>query len=290
MSWSRSSSTRSSASGPSRPTAAPATTRKLPRIATFSIEPRGPFTLASAARFIEGWPPSTATTDDQSVELRFLVDDWSGPAAVTFTQEGTTVHATVEADHAERALEQAQRVLSLDHDGTGYDAIEDPIVRKLQQASGFLRPVLFHSPYESAAWAILSTRTGYAQAAAARDRLSRDGIFPSPRQLLEVQDGLQATKLERLHGIAEAALAGKLDAEHLRSTPDPRAELQDLPGIGPFWAALIHLRAVGPTDVVAEEPRLVKAVEARYHRPLSDVSVGWRPFRTWVSVLIRANA
>ena len=181
-------------------------------------------------------------------------------------------------------------MLSLDHDGTGYDAIEDPIVQELQQASGWLRPVLFHSPYESAAWAILSTRTGYAQAAAARDRLSDDGIFPSPQQLLEVKDGLQATKLERLHGIAQAALEGKLDVERLRSADDPRAELQALPGIGPFWAALIHLRAVGPTDVVAEEPRLLKAVEARYHRPLSDVSDGWRPFRTWVSVLIRANA
>ncbi len=147
-------------------------------------------------------------------------------------------------------------MLSLDHDGTGYDAIEDPIVQELQQASGWLRPVLFHSPYESAAWAILSTRTGYAQAAAARDRLSDDGIFPSPQQLLEVKDGLQATKLERLHGIAQAALEGKLDVERLRSAHDPRAELQDLPGIGPFWAALIHLRAVGPTDVVAEEPRL----------------------------------
>jgi hypothetical protein len=27
--------------------------------ATFSIEPRGPFTLASAARFIVGWPPAS---------------------------------------------------------------------------------------------------------------------------------------------------------------------------------------------------------------------------------------
>ena len=45
-----------------------------------------------------------------------------------FTQAGTVVHAEVEAEHEERALAQAARVLSLDHDGTGYAEIEDPIV------------------------------------------------------------------------------------------------------------------------------------------------------------------
>ena len=39
-------------------------TRKLrPTMARFEIEPRGPFTLASAARFINGWPPGKAHAD-----------------------------------------------------------------------------------------------------------------------------------------------------------------------------------------------------------------------------------
>src|SRR3954453_23968036 len=94
--------------------------RKLPRIATFTLEPRGPFTLASAARFIAGWPPAQAEVGDDTVRLRFLVDDWSGPATVVLEQPDGVVHGTVEADNEERAIAQAARIVSLDHDGRGY--------------------------------------------------------------------------------------------------------------------------------------------------------------------------
>ena len=228
------------------------------------------------------------------MSLNFLVDDWSGPAKVTFTQQGDTVRAEVEADNEERALEQAKRVLSLDHDGTGYPGIEDPIVRELQERSGYLRPVLFHSPYEAAAWSVLSARTGHAQATKLRDSISPEGIFPTPEKLLELDhvDGMPDLKIPRLHGIAHAALEGKLDREPLLAQDSNEAytELQDLPGIGPFYAGLIYIRAVGPTDLAPKgEPRLDEAVKQRWGRPLEAISDGWKPFRTWVSVLVRAS-
>ena len=37
---------------------------KLRGIGIHTIEPRGPFTLASAARFIAGWPPGQAHATD----------------------------------------------------------------------------------------------------------------------------------------------------------------------------------------------------------------------------------
>jgi DNA-3-methyladenine glycosylase II len=201
------------------------------------------------------------------------------------------VHGTVEAENEPRAIEQAARVLSLDHDGTGYAQIEDPIVRALQEASGYLRPVLFHSPYEAAVWSVLSARTNHAQATTLRTALSPGGVLKSPRELLEVRhvDGMPALKVPRLHGIAQAALDGKLDREPLLAAPDARERLQQLPGIGPFYAGLILLRAVGTTDELALEPRLQQAVQERYGRPLEEVAEGWRPFRTWVSVLMRAS-
>jgi DNA-3-methyladenine glycosylase II len=209
------------------------------------------------------------------------------------TQNGA-VQAQVEAEHEERALQQALRVVSLDHDGTGYAKIDDPYVRELLQASGYLRPVLFHSPYEAAAWSVISTRTQHAQAAKLRDALSTGGIFPAPTELLELKElpGLPDAKVARLHGIAEAALNGALEREALLAM-DPetaREHLQQLPGIGPFYASLILLRAVGTTDVIAYEPRLIKLVAERYGKPLEQVAERWRPFRTWVSVLIRASA
>ena len=149
-------------------------------MARFEIEPRGPFTLASAARFINGWPPGKAHATDDEVRLRFLVDDWSGPATVVLTQPGDTVHGTVEADNEPRAIEQATRIVSLDHDGSAYPDVgeRDPIVGELQRESGYLRPVLFHSPYEAAAWSVLSARTQHAQAVKLRDALGE--TFPAP--------------------------------------------------------------------------------------------------------------
>ncbi len=68
---------------------------------------------------------------------------------------------TVEADNEERAIAQAARIVSLDHDGTrlprGRRARPDR--RRAAARRGYLRPVLFHSPYEAAAWSVISART-----------------------------------------------------------------------------------------------------------------------------------
>ncbi len=290
------------------------------------VDPVGPFSLAASARFIAGWPPATATgraaegAAGAVVRLGFLVDDWTGHAGVVLRQEApdeavqvTPVGGT--ARDARRAIDQALRVVSLDHDGRGYAEVgrRDAVVGSLQEASGWLRPVLFHSPYEAACWAVISARTSHAQAVTVRARLARDhGAtvevdgdallgFPTPERLARVADvaGLPEEKLRRLRGVADAALDGRLDRERLLALPAQEAtrELLGLRGVGPFAASLILLRAVGPTDVLTHaEPRLRAAAAAAYAAPevtadddaFAALAERWRPFRTWVSVLLRA--
>src|SRR5439155_19966183 len=113
------------------------------------------------------------------------------------------------------------------------------------------------STYEAAVWAILSQRRQMRQGARVKERLREafgelvdiHGLpmraFPSPRILLSVREvpGLPTARLAWLHGTAEAALAGDLDAAHLRSLADEDAlaRLREIPGIGPFSAELILL-------------------------------------------------
>jgi len=221
--------------------------------------------------------------------------------------------ASTGAPEPARVQAQLARVLSLDHDATGYAELgaRDPVIGRLQQQADHLRPVLFHSPYEAACWAIVSARIQQRQAmrlrAAMSEHLAVDGValdvWPAPERLLEREtiDGLPATKVERLHGIARAALDGDLDTEALRALEPEQAivRLQDLPGIGPFWASLIALRSVGPTDALTlGEPRMRRAAAAAYDRPELEkdddafvtLAESWRPYRTWISVLLRATA
>jgi DNA-3-methyladenine glycosylase II len=142
-------------------------------------------------------------------------------------------------------------------------------------------------------------------AAACGGSLSVEGTqfstFPAPKRLLAVPavQGLSQEKLRRLHAIAHAALEGRLDRERLLALDPERAieELLELPGIGPFYSRLVLLRAVGPTDVIPlGEPRLRAAAAERYQAPkvvsaddaFFALAEQWRPFRTWVGVLLRA--
>jgi DNA-3-methyladenine glycosylase II len=211
---------------------------------------------------------------------------------------------------------QVARVLSLDYDGAQFllAGERDPVIGRLQAAAPGLRPPLFYSPYEAAAWSVLSARRPARQMMQVRDQLSRAhgavfdlagasvAAFPAPRQLLDIESFpvIPADKMARLHGIAQAALEGRLDAEVLKQHgPEcAAAELQALNGIGPFYSALIVIRGTGFSDVLpVSEPRVL-ALAARLYglpEPLSparfaELAEPWKPFRTWAAVLIRAVA
>ena len=202
---------------------------------------------------------------------------------------------------------------SLDIDGRGFPDIarHDPVVAKLQLRYPGLRPVCFWSPYEAAAWSVIGQRIRIVQAAAIKARITAEHgetvevggrmvrAFPNPAKLAQLStiNGLSETKLQRLRGIAEAALGGTLGAARLRSLPRSQAleELIAIPGIGPFSAELILLRGAGEPDYTpTAEPRLARAMAIAYDMKASpsaadivEISETWKPYRTWVALLLR---
>jgi DNA-3-methyladenine glycosylase II len=285
---------------------------------SFTITPSGPFSLAEAATFGfgqrdgEGW--------DGVMRLAFCLDGYHEHVGVEIRQdEAADVHATIRGPanvDAGMVRHQVARVLSLDHDGAAFLHVgeRDPVIGRLQAAAPGLRPPLFYSPYEAAAWSVLSARRPARQMAAVRDRLSTAhgavfdlagtqlAAFPAPRQLLDVKSfpGIPEDKMQRLHGVARAAVEGRLDVDLLQEQGPERAmtELQSIKGIGPFYSALIVIRGTGFTDVLpVSEPRAL-ALTARLYNlaaPPSQeqfraLAEAWKPFRTWAVVLIRAAA
>jgi len=282
-----------------------------------TIVARGPFSLAAAARFGFGPSSGRAQEFDGTMRLAFPLDGGAGYAGVAVRQAGENgplqceVHGGGDLALVERQL---ARVLSLDHDGERFLAVgeRDPVIGALQRRHPGQRPVLFHSPYEGAAWSVISARRQPAQAAAVRRAISlrlgarfelageQLAAFPQPDRVLA--DGALAElgqeRSARLVGIADAALAGELDVEtlHELGPEESHLALQRLRGIGPFYAGLIVLRAAGFADALLPmpEPRIL-AHTARFYglatpptlEEFSVIAEPWRPFRTWASVLLR---
>jgi DNA-3-methyladenine glycosylase II len=281
-----------------------------------SITPDVPFSLDAAAAFSFGPNTGRPSPDEGVMRLAFVTDDLRHHAGVELSQEADgTVIASIDSDGPVDAVtRQVSRILSLDHPGREWLAAgeRDRVVGCLQRDYAGLRPVLFHSPYEAAAWSIISARRQRTQAAALRTRIAREHgrtftiageqvhAFPLPGRLLALDaiSGVDGVRLQRLQGIARAALDGTLEPAPLREMEPELAlrHLQTLTGIGPTYATLILLRSTGVTDVMTfGEPRLPSYVSHFYDLGPAAASTGqlqaisdrWRPFRTWTAVLIR---
>jgi DNA-3-methyladenine glycosylase II len=281
----------------------------------FTIVPEGPFSLRESAEFGFGQRAGQGFTGE--MRLAFCLDGYAHQVGVSLTQDDGGVHGTVQGEgDLDHIQGQVARVLSLDISAAGFVDVgrRDPVIGRLQQAAPGLRPPLFYSPYEAAAWCVLSARRPARQMAEVRDRISTEhgavfefsgggrlAAWPTPEQLLRVQEfaGLPPAKIERLHGVAQAALSGLLDVDRLKSSsPDQAiADLQSIKGIGPFYSSLIVLRGTGFADVLPAKPLAMDNVRRLYGLAadptpsvLQELAEPWRPYRTWCIVLIRAAA
>ena len=280
------------------------------------VEVRGAFSLPRARAFLDGFAPLGLGPDDPPDRLRLaFVPDGGTTAAgacVYETDGAIAIEPSAAGGDEGAVVRQAARMLSLDVDARGYAEIgeRDPAIGALQRRHEGFRPVAFTSPFEAGAWFLLSHRVRMAQAVAVKRRLTDelgeevevDGVrrraFPPPERIagLEAFGRVPERKVANLRALARAALEGRLHGDRLRAMdPDEAlAELQTLPGVGPFTAQGILVRGANAPDALAlDVPRLgaevahVLGLDAPPDRArLVAISDGWRPFRAWVQVLL----
>lgn len=262
----------------------------------------GPWSLATSRAFWEGFAPAALAAQAGSDRLRSLFrveGDWRR-AEVQVMQIGRHAHIAVSGDgDLDAAATQTCRFLSLDVDARGWSEVggRDPVIADAQHRLPGLRPCGFHSPYEAAAWSVLSQRTRVAQAARLQDELvvrhGEDGAFPAPDQLRVLDLDLPGRKTEYLRAVAEAALEGRLDGAMLRSLDPAEAVgvVQEIKGLGPFAAELVVMRGANAPDALPRHERRLEAeITEQYgpQRTLAEVAEVWRPFRTWAAVYLRS--
>ncbi len=283
---------------------------------SFDLMPSGSFSLEAADSF--GFGAREAQPWDGSMRMAFVLDDFSGHAALSLTQDdsGLITARGFTDGSVEFVQGQVKRILGLDYDGEEWEALgeRDPVVGMLQKRFSGMRPVLFHSPYEGGAWSMLSMRQGRAQSRKALENLCISGgqtfdidgksmhAFPLPQRLLELEavPGVADLRLERMKGLAREALSGRLAPKLLRqgNRDEVLESLQQIPGVGPFTAGLMLVRASGVRDTLPQaEPRTLKHAQALYgeqvipdYNALEKLAETWSPWRTWVMVMIRVDA
>jgi len=276
----------------------------------FELQAPFGFSLAAAADFYAGFAPmgGAAQQRERKLQLAFRLDGTFEAVSATLKQQGSSINVELlGTKDVARVTKQLSRMLGLDVDGRAWAAVgeRDPILGGIKQFFPGFFTAGFPSPYEAGVSGVLSHRSSVKQAGALRRKLSEahgtevGGLFvmPSPEQLLGVKQfiGVPAQKLEVLHGLARAALDGRIDAERLRALPTEEAleQLESLYGIGPWTAHHMLLRGASAQDALpTAEPRVLRAFALAYERPESDfasVAEAWRPFRMWASILLVRN-
>jgi DNA-3-methyladenine glycosylase II len=266
-----------------------------------AIEVLGPWSLETSRVFWEGFGPNALPSLAEAGRLQVVFraeSDWQRAEVDVVQRDGVAHLAVTGTGDLVAAAAQACRFLALDVDARGWPdvAARDPVIADAQRQLPGLRPCGFASPYEAAAWSVLSQRIRIAQAARLRaDLVTRhgDGAFPAPAVLRRLDLDLPGRKAEYLSAVAEAALDGRLDGPALRALDPDEAVLrvQEVHGLGPFAAELVVLRGANVPDALPRhEQRLDAEVAHRYGagRSLEEVARVWRPYRTWAAVHLRA--
>ncbi len=107
---------------------------------------------------------------------------------------------------------------------------------------------------------------------------------------------MRTVNVERLHGLARAALDGRLATERLRALPEDQAlaELRTLPGVGEWTASAVLTRGCGLADALPIGDTISREAVRHFYglagTPDDDewraIAERWRPYRMWATVLL----
>ncbi|RDZ29630.1 DNA-3-methyladenine glycosylase 2 [Lysobacter silvisoli] len=202
-------------------------------------------------------------------------------------------------------INRLRRMFDLDADpGTIADALSvDPRLRPLLQQRPGLRLPSGWDGFEISVRAILGQQVSVAAARTLAARLSQrfgraletpfapglEHLFPTPEALADAdlqQIGVTRARADTVRTVARALLDGRVDFRAERVLDDFVARWVALPGIGPWTAHYIAMRALGHPDAFpADDLVLQKAVPEDGVRmsakALTARAESWRPWRAY---------
>jgi AraC family transcriptional regulator of adaptative response / DNA-3-methyladenine glycosylase II len=225
-----------------------------------------------------------------------------GPGVVALTPEPAAVRCALRLhDLADLpvAVERCRRLLDLDADPLAVlDALgDDPVVGPLVRKRPGLRVPGHVSGAELAVRAVLGQQVSVAGARTLAGRLvaaygtplpvpdgSLTHLFPSAAALATASPlPLPAARATALTTLAAAVASGALDVDRGVDRAAVSAALLALPGIGPWTASYVALRALGDPDAFLPTDLGVRHAVAALAPGLAPAALAeaWRPWRSY---------
>ncbi len=251
--------------------------------------------------------PGVETVDDDGYAR--TLDTHAGPSVlrVRFAPRRHVLDvelARAAVADAARVLARVRRLCDADADPQAIADVlrRDPLLRPSVRATPGLRVPGAWDGFEVGVRAILGQQVSVAGARTLAGRVvARCGtplvapqgalthLFPTPAQVLDAdlaQLGAPSSRVEAVRTLARAVLDGRVALDGSRAPEDTRAALCALPGIGPWTAEYIALRALGEPDAFPAGDLILRRVASPDPTPLTAAALearaeAWRPWRAY---------
>lgn len=185
---------------------------------------------------------------------------------------------------------------------------QDPLLAPLLARHSGIRVPVAWDGFEVAVRAILGQQVSVKGATTLVSRLARacgteygaaevnglDRVFPTASQLVEANlDGMGITtrRIAAIKALAIAVRDGELRFDGSMATDDFVARITQIPGIGPWTAQYIALRALNDPDAFPDADLILLRASAApgtvlSPRQLQERSQSWRPWRAYAVMLL----
>jgi AraC family transcriptional regulator of adaptative response / DNA-3-methyladenine glycosylase II len=118
--------------------------------------------------------------------------------------------------------------------------------------------------------------------------------FPAPGVLVEAdieQVGIPHRRAAAIRRLAEDVSSGRLELERGKSLDETYQQLLSIPGIGPWTATYVALRALGDGDAIGTSDLGLRQALGTAHTPATPAAVeqaalSWRPYRGYATLHI----
>lgn len=229
-----------------------------------------------------------------------------GPARVSVSPgDGALVCRTVLTDHRDlvAVVARVRRLLDLDADPSAVDAhlATDPVLAPLVAKRPGLRVPGAVDGFEIAVRAVVGQQVSVRGARTVLGRIATeygdgvlDGVlFPAAEQFADIDPDtlpMPRARARTLIALAEACASGSLTLDPGADRERERAALIAQPGVGPWTADYVAMRALGDPDVLLAGDLGVRRAAAALDVELAGGRPDWAPWRSYATFLLWSAA